>query len=93
MGLPSPLHTCCGYVAWCFCGSGGIFDYFGYSWHHFPPVGLPCPAPIVQFMPNLTLTYYAMFSGYSWEICSFLKGNGEREDVGERGVDGGKWED
>lgn len=34
-----------------------------------------------------------MFGGYSWEICSFLKRNGERENVGDRGADGGNWED
>lgn len=26
-------------------------------------------------MPSLIASYYAVFGSYSWEACSFLKGN------------------
>lgn len=42
-------------------------------------------------MPSLIVSCYAVFSGYPFQECSFLKGNG-RIDLGERGSEGG-WEE
>lgn len=39
-------------------------------------------------MPSLIATQHAMFGGYAWETCHFLKGNGRR--VNGRRAGGGE---
>jgi hypothetical protein len=38
-----------------------------------------------QFVPNLIASRYALFGGYHWEACSFLKRNRGAVSLGERG--------
>ena len=52
------------------------------------------PALICGFVPSL-IAFYAMFSCYLWEACSFLKENGGAVDLGEtevgwEGLEGGE---
>ena len=44
---------------------------------------------ILGFVPGLIESYYAVFSGFPWEACPFLKGNGGGVDLSERGGAGG----
>ena len=79
-----PLCIYYGCVDWYFCrtpisGSGGVSDSFICSWDPSPTV-LPHTALIGGYMPNLTVTCYAMFR-CPWEACSFLEGNGEGVDL------------
>ena len=39
-------------------------------------------------MSSLTASCYAVFGGYHWQACSFLKGNGRAVDLRERGSGG-----
>lgn len=36
----------------------------------------------MRYVPNLTIGCYAMVGDNLWEVCSFLKGNGEVDLVG-----------
>lgn len=59
------------------------------SWDPFPPAGLPRPVMIWDLVPRLTVTCYTVLSWQPWEARSFLKGNGGRLDLEERGSGGG----
>jgi hypothetical protein len=45
-------------------------------------------------MPSVIASCYVVVSGYHWEACSFLKGNGRGVHMGERedsdGLGGGE---
>lgn len=41
-------------------------------------------------MPSLIVSCHAVFGSYRWEVCSFLRGNGESVDLGEGEVWGGR---
>lgn len=52
-------------------------------------MGLPYPALIQELVPGLTTSCYVIFSRYSWDACSFLKGNEGAAAVGEKESEGG----
>lgn len=65
-------------------GSGAVSDSFVCSWDTFFPIGLPCPAMIQGFVPNLLISFYDMPSWYPLEAYTFQKGK-RRLDLGEMG--------
>jgi hypothetical protein len=71
--------------------NGGISDLFFCSQNPSPPNGLPCLAFKLGFVLSIIVFYYALFSLYNWESCSFLIGN--EVTLGERTVEGGELEE
>jgi hypothetical protein len=67
----------------------GVSDSFACSWDSFPPIGLACPASISRLLPCLIEARFVVFGCCLLKACSFLKGNREGMDLGERVRKGG----